>query len=110
MDRIRQYNTLPSETNPSSALAFRPKIQQAKAWSEKFGRPVHFGEFGAFTKADQDSRAHYYAAYRQALDEAGIGWAIWDWKSGFNYWDTRRQQPLPGMREALFPMKAEKTP
>jgi endoglucanase len=100
---IQQYNTQPTENNPSSPKPFLAKIQKAKAWSEKWGRPVHFGEFGAFTKADQESRARYYAAMRQALDAAGIGWAIWDWKSGFNYWNPKTQQPLAGMREALFP-------
>jgi endoglucanase len=110
LDRIHQYNTLPAASNPSSPHAFMHKIQLAKAWSEKFGRPVHFGEFGAFTKADQESRAHFYGAFRQALDAAGIGWAIWDWKSGFNYWDTKTQQPLPGMREALFPATTHKGP
>jgi len=109
LDWIHRYNTLPSANNPSSPEAFRRKISQAKTWSEEYGRPIHFGEFGAFTKADQASRTRYYAAFRQALDEAGIGWAIWDWKSGFNYWDTKTQRPLPGMREALFPGRLEKT-
>jgi endoglucanase len=108
LDWIDKYNTLPADTNPSSPIAFIPKIQQAKAWSEEFGRPVHFGEFGAYTKADQASRARFYGAFRQALDAAGIGWAIWDWKSGFNYWDIKARQPLPGMREALFPAKTQK--
>ena len=110
LDTIHQYNTQPAGSNPSSPQAFLSKIQKAKAWSEEFGRPVQFGEFGAFTKADQESRAHYYAAMRQALDAAGIGWAIWDWKSGFNYWDPKTQQPLPGMRQALFPGKSGKKP
>jgi len=105
---IHQYNTLPADTNPSGPSAFRAKIEKAKAWSEERGRPVQFGEFGAYTKADSASRAHYYAAFRQALDTAGIGWTIWDWKSGFNYWDTRKQQPLPGMREALFSSERQK--
>ena len=108
LDRIDQYNTQPAESNPSSPRAFLPMIQKAKAWSEEFGRPVHFGEFGAFTTADQESRARYYGAMRQALDAAGIGWAIWDWKSGFNYWNAKTQQPLPGMRQALFPGKSQK--
>jgi endoglucanase len=105
LDTIHRYNTLPADSNPCSPRAFVSKIQKAKAWSEEFGRPIHWGEFGAFTKADQESRAHYYKAMREALDAAGIGWAIWDWKSGFNYWNTKTQQPLPGMRQALFPAK-----
>jgi endoglucanase len=103
LDKIHRYNTLPSDENPSSAHAFMVKIQEAQDWQKKNGRPIYFGEYGAYMKADQRSRARYYAAMRQALDAAGFGWAIWDWKSGFNYWDPKTHQPLAGMREALFP-------
>ena len=105
LDWIDRYNTLPVDENPCGPKAFRAMIDKARAWSEKNGRPIHVGEFGAYTKADQDSRARFYAAFRQALDEAGMGWAVWDWKSGFNYWDEKAKQPLHGMREALFPKK-----
>ncbi len=102
LDRVKDYNALPTKENPSGPKGFLKKIQIAEDWGMKHHRPIHFGEFGAFTKADQASRARYYAAMRQALDNAGFGWAIWDWKSGFNYWDVKNQRPLPGMREALF--------
>ncbi len=108
LHRINQYNTQPTENNPSSPRAFLSRIQGAKAWSDKFGRPIHFGEFGAYTTADQESRAHYYAAMVQAMEAAGFGWASWDWKSGFNYWDVKNQRPLPGMHEAFFPDKVQK--
>ncbi len=39
LDWIDKYNTYAAETNPSSPIAFIPKIQQARAWSEEFGRP-----------------------------------------------------------------------
>ena len=39
LERIHKYNTLFGESNPSSSKPFRDKIQQAKAWSEEFGRP-----------------------------------------------------------------------
>ena len=102
LDTIERYNTLPTEQNPSSPKAFLPKIQKAKEWSEEFGRPIHYDEFGAFTKGDQLSRAHYYTAMRKGLEAAGFGWAIWDWKSGFNYWDAKEHKPLAGMHAALF--------
>jgi endoglucanase len=105
LDKIKRYNTEPTDRNPSSPHAFLPKIEEAKVWSEKFGRPIHFGEFGAYMTGDQQSRANYYAAMRQALEKSGFGWAIWDWKSGFNYWNPKTQQPLPGMHQALFPEK-----
>lgn len=31
-----------------------------------------------------------------------MGWAIWDWKAGFRYWDDRKAERVTGMREALF--------
>lgn len=49
-----------------------------------------------------ESRARFYRDFRQALDQADIGWAMWDWKAGFRYWDDAKQQPAPGLREAIF--------
>ena len=99
---IHKYNTLPTAENPSSALAFAGKLRYIRAWSDYYGRPVHLGEFGAYIKADQQSRANFYAAFRQAAEAQHIGWCIWDWSANFRYWDKATGQPLPGMHEALF--------
>ena len=99
---IHKYNTLPTAQNPSSALAFAGKLKYVRAWSDYYGRPVHLGEFGAYIKADQQSRAHFYEAFRQAAEAQHIGWCIWDWSANFRYWDKSTGQPLPGMHEALF--------
>jgi endoglucanase len=102
LDWLERYNTLPTDKNPCSPLAFRRALQQAREWSEQYGRPVHVGEFGCYTAADASSRARFYAEFRKALDEFGLGWAMWDWKAGFRYWDDKTGQPAPGMRAALF--------
>jgi endoglucanase len=99
---IHAYNTVPADRNPCGPAAFRATFQFIRQWSEYFGRPVHVGEFGAFESIDADSRVHYYREKRRALEEAGIGWAIWDWKGGFHYQKGGRPEPA-GMREALFP-------
>lgn len=99
---IEKYNTLPTAKNPSGPIAFEDLLKEAHDWSEYYGRPVHVGEFGAYTKADTESRARFYATFRRACDENNLGWAIWDWSSGFRYWDKSKRQPMPGMREALF--------
>jgi endoglucanase len=99
---LERYNTLPTETNPCSPRAFRGAIERAQQWSDYYGRPVHMGEFGCYIRADAGSRARFYQDFRAALDEAGIGWAMWDWKAGFKYWDDKTDQPAPGMRVALF--------
>ena len=99
---IKEYNSEPTATNPSSPLAFQATIDQAKEWSEYFGRPIHIGEFGCFTKADAVSRSNYYRSFRESAEKARIGWNIWDWKAGFRYWNDKTGKPEPGMHEALF--------
>ncbi len=99
---LKSYNNEPKASNPSSRRAFAGSIDQARQWSEYYGRPVHVGEFGCFTTADNASRAHYYQAFREAAEHAGIGWAIWDWKAGFRYWNENAGRPELGMRQALF--------
>jgi hypothetical protein len=102
LDWIEQYNTLPREQNPSSPLAFEDKLKFLRVWSEYYGYPVHLGEFGAYIKADPQSRANYYGALRRAAEAQHLGWCIWDWSANFRYWDKKAGQPLPGMHEALF--------
>ena len=99
---IQRYNTLPTAENPSSPLAFERKLRYVEAWSEYYHRPLHIGEFGAYTRADAASRAHFYAAFRTAAEEDHLGWAIWDWSAGFRYWDKQTGKPMPGMAQALF--------
>jgi endoglucanase len=102
LEWIEKYNTLPTAQNPSSPLAFTDKFKYIRAWSDYYGRPVHLGEFGAYTKADEQSRANFYSAFRRAAEWEKIGWAIWDWNANFRYWDEKNNRPLPGMHEALF--------
>jgi endoglucanase len=106
---IITYNTEPAATNPSGPVAFQDAIDQAREWSEYFGRPVHVGEFGCFTKADPVSRANYYRSFRESAENAQIGWAIWDWKAGFHYLNEKTNKPEPGMHEALFGKSVSRT-
>ncbi len=99
---IKNYNTLPTEKNPSGPLAFTGKLKYIRAWSDYYGRPVHLGEFGAYTKADAQSRRNFYSAVRHAAEEFKIGWCIWDWNAGFCYWDKKERHAVPGMHDALF--------
>jgi len=104
-DWIEKYNTLPTEKNPSSARAFAGKLKFVRAWSDFYGRPVHLGEFGAYTTADAASRVNFYSAFRRTAEELQLGWCIWDWSAGFRYWDREKHQALPGMHDALFGRK-----
>ncbi len=96
------YDREPTRANPCGPRVIQSAIDQAREWGEYYGRPMHVGEFGCFTTADPVSRANYYRAFREAAEKAGIGWALWDWKAGFRYWDEKAGRPVPGMRKALF--------
>ncbi len=102
VDWIQRYNTLPTDRNPCGPSAFTGKLKLARAWSDYYGRPVHVGEFGCYSTVDPQSRARFLAAFRQALDEQKLGWALWDWSAAFRYWDKKNNRPLPGLHEALF--------
>ncbi len=100
---VEQYNTLPTPQNPSSPQVIDRLLQLAGLWQEYSGRPVHLGEFGAVIEADPASRARFYRAYRESLDRYRLGWAIWEWKAGFRYWDPDTDRPMSGLHEALRP-------
>jgi hypothetical protein len=100
---IANYNTTAAASNPCSPLAFSDSLQLAREWSDYYGRPVHVGEFGCYIVADAASRSRYYADIRSTMDSLGLGWAMWDWKAGFRYWDENAMTPCVGMREAIFP-------
>ena len=102
LDWFKKYNSLPTEKNPSGPIAFTDKLKYVHDWSDFYGRPVHLGEFGAYTKADAQSRANFYSAVRHEAEKFQIGWCIWDWSAGFRYWDKKNHRALPGMHAALF--------
>lgn len=97
---FERYNTLPTPENPCGPKAFAVRMERVAKWAAENNRPIHLGEFGAFERADQASRTRYYTDMRKTAERLGFGWAIWDWKAGFKYWDGTK--PVAGMREALF--------
>ncbi|QEH32172.1 Endoglucanase H precursor [Aquisphaera giovannonii] len=101
-DWLHAYNTEPAGSNPCGPEVMDLAVTRIKEWSDYYGRPVYLGEFGAYTRADPASRANYYGLFRRRLEAANIGWALWDWHAGFNYWDPKANAPEPGMHDALF--------
>ena len=96
---IHDYNTLPADRNPSSAISIRKLLDAARAWSEYFGRPVHLGEFGSHDAGDLESRLRYTRDVRTMAEARGIPWTLWEWKASFGYWDSNNNKAL--LREAL---------
>ena len=66
------------------AHRIRLLIDEAAAWGHENHVPLICNEFGAYRGlSDPASRANYIRDVRTALEEDGIGWAMWDYRGGF---------------------------
>ncbi len=77
----------------------------AAAWGKEHGRPIYLGEFGAFHKADMDSRAAWTRFVRESAEERKFSWAYWEFGSGFGAYDINKRQWHQPLLEALVPGK-----
>ncbi|RLT32193.1 MAG: glycoside hydrolase family 5 protein, partial [Chloroflexi bacterium] len=57
------------------------------AWGKKNGRPIYLGEFGAYSRADMDSRARYTAFVARTAEELGMSWAYWEFGASFGAYE-----------------------
>lgn len=72
-----------------------------QAWAEAQARPVNIGEFGAFNKADMDSRARWTRAVRDAAASRGMSMHYWELASVFGLVDPSTEEPRAPLIEAL---------
>lgn len=56
-------------------------------FSETHNIPVHVGEFGAYSKADMESRARWTNFCARWFEEQGLSWAYWEFSAGFGIYD-----------------------
>lgn len=75
----------------------------ASLWGKAHNRPIYLGEFGAYSKADIDSRALWTSAVARTAEAYGFTWAYWEFCAGFGVYDpSLRQWNLP-IKNALLP-------
>jgi endoglucanase len=58
---------------------FEPLI----AFSKEKNIPIHIGEFGAYSKADLESRTKWTTFLARWFESKGFSWAYWEWSAGF---------------------------
>jgi endoglucanase len=72
-------------------------------WSEASGRPILLGEFGAYDKADMDSRARYTSFVARTAESHGWAWTYWQFDSDFILYDVAKDKWIEPIRDALVP-------
>ena len=81
--------------------AIAADFDQVSTWQRTTGLPILLGEFGAYTKADERSRAEWTNGVRRAAEARGFGWCYWEWATGFKAYDVKQERWLHTMRRAL---------
>ena len=74
----------------------------AKWQEDRDGIPVVMGEFGAYSKADQESRLLWTRAAVEEAEERAFGWCYWEFAAGFGIYN-RTTQEFNSLYEALIP-------
>lgn len=86
------------------AARIRSELSFAGKWAALHHVPVYCGEFGVYQSyADPAMRAAWLRDTRTALEEQGIGWAVWDYQGSFAVVTktNNNASPIPAIAEAL---------
>jgi endoglucanase len=89
---------LPEETG-----AIRRDFAGVQAWAEEHDRPIYLGEFGAYDRADMDSRIRYTGFVAREAERLGWSWGYWQFDSDFIVYDVDRDRWVEPIRGALIP-------
>ncbi len=81
--------------------AIRETFDEAFKWAQENNRPIFLGEFGAYSKADMESRVRWTTFVRTEIEKHGFSWAYWEFGAGFGIYDREKQQWNTGLLEAL---------
>lgn len=76
-------------------------FEKVEAWSKKTGLPVFLGEFGAYEKADMESRIIWTAFVSEQAEKYGFAWCYWEFNSGFGIYDPKNKVFRDGLVKSL---------
>ena len=77
----------------------------AAEWSKKNNRPIYLNEFGAYEKADMESRVRWTRCVADAAISRGFSISYWEFCSVFGAYDQQTKTWHKELLEALIPPK-----
>jgi len=77
-------------------------FDKAICWAVAHRRPIYLGEFGAYGKADMESRARWTKFIADEAAKRKIGFAYWEFCAGFGVYDSDRAEWVVPLKEALL--------
>jgi len=82
-------------------------FDDVQEWAKAHGRPILLGEFGAYDKADMDSRVRYISYVARAAESRGWAWAYWQFEGNFIVYDIAKDRWIDPIWKALIPPVAQ---
>lgn len=92
-----QWNGTQAERDAVHA-DFKPLI----AFREKHNIPVHIGEFGAYSRADLESRTRWTTFLTRTFEDMDFSWAYWEFSAGFGIYDRSSGDWIQPLVDALL--------
>jgi len=78
-------------------------LNKAEQWGKDNQRPIFMGEFGAYSKADMESRIRWTAFMAREAEARNISWGYWEFCSGFGLYDLATGEWHEELVQALIP-------
>lgn len=91
------------EGTPAQQRAITRDLDRAAAWAAAHGVPIFLGEFGAYGRADMESRVRWTRFVARQAEARGMSWAYWEFCAGFGVYDPVRRAWRQELLEALIP-------
>jgi endoglucanase len=97
---LKDSSTVNWGTDADRAQVFA-EIRATQKHQKRTGRSILVGEFGATQDAPHRDMINYLKASREAFEEQGYGWCVWNFTSSFSMYDTTQKSWLPDRLWAL---------
>lgn len=91
------------EASDSEKSAVTSQFNLVATWALFQNRPVLVGEFGAYSKADLDSRVRWTSFVAREAEKRGFAWAYWEFGSKFGAYDRAAKAWREPLLKALIP-------
>jgi endoglucanase len=91
------------EASDAEKSAISSQFNLVSAWSLLQNRPVLLGEFGAYSKADMDSRVRWTSFVAREAEKRGFAWTYWEFGSKFGAYDRAAKVWREPLLKALIP-------
>jgi endoglucanase len=87
---------------PEQRASIRRYLDTALEYGKAQNKPVFMGEFGAFQRADLNSRVAWTRFTRDEAEARGFSWAYWEYNGSFGIYDPKTDTWRQSLLEALM--------